>query len=482
MKKSGNIAEVIIALILLTGFTRVFFFESRFIDYDSVNYALGTISYSIQNTRPHLPGSPLFVGLIMAVNYFTGNVHFAFELVVVSFSVLGALLTFLFLDRLFKREVAVKLSFLLIVNPLVWYYGSVAEIYSFDLFFAALFGLILLSDGKRRSVLVPILLAFGGGFRISSAVFFLPVYFNYLVKDYKAKDLRRFTAIGLLSALLIFVAWFYPLAISVGGVGEYFALYSKDNPMRTLTIWNTLFEFIQFTLFLFVPFTLLLVFSPSKKNLLTNLVNCPVKNIFDWQSLSLWILPALLFFMFYHYSKGYILLLLPPLLIIAGCLFNEVLNNNKLYFGVVALEIIIFLFTPFKEPSVNIYFNSENKGLSKIEIFNERIFSDNLMSYSHIKEKTNRVEEINKIVKIAMLRFPNVHRLFFDPTVESFARIAQYYNREIKIISPNIFHKGEAIEFWNLIVKKIKLKKIPFLIITRRQFAEKYSIPKGVLF
>ena len=53
-----------VLIFVITFLSRYLFSENNFFDGDTVGVAFGSISYSLQNTRPHLPGYFLHVKLI----------------------------------------------------------------------------------------------------------------------------------------------------------------------------------------------------------------------------------------------------------------------------------------------------------------------------------------------------------------------------------------------------------------------------------
>ncbi len=440
MKKSSY-SYSIIFLFSLTLVSRILFFENKFIDYDSVNYAFGVIFYSIKNTRPHFPGYPLFVWLIRFVNYFVHHVHLSFEVVVVLFSFSGIVFTYLFLQKIFGKQTAMMLSAVIAFNPLVWYYGTVTEIYSFDLLFASFFGLLIISKPRRRIYGLPILLAFGGGVRISSAAFFLPVCFYILVKDWKQIRNRRDIVVAVIFALFAFSFWFIPMIINSGGIGAYFALITKDYPFHRSVLTKNLFNFIQFNLFLLVPFSILIIYYFLTKREERDFEETSEIKKLNFTELYLWTFPALIFFLFFHYSKGYILLLVPQLLLIAGKRFGGAFKNRALISAVIIFEILMFLFLPFIQPDVNIYFKPTKKSLTLLEIFKERLLSDNLMSYNHIKIKAKEAEDVDELIEIARKKYPDKNSFFFDPTTADLARIAQYYNRFAILVRMDVYDK-----------------------------------------
>jgi len=473
--------NIALSLFLITAFLRWLFFETKFIDYDSVNYAFGTISYSIANTRPHLPGSPLFVMAIKLLSYLTGNIHIAFEIVVVLFSSAGITVAYLFFKKIFKDTLAEKLAILLLLNPLVWYYGSVTEIYSFDLFFSALFGLLLLSSKKYRAFWMPLLLAFGAGFRISSSVFFLPVFIYLILKDSKITEVKKRAFYGVISGVVVFLFWFIPMIISVGGLSSYFKLYLLDNPIPPHSILNTLFNFIQYSIFLLAPVLVFILDYAIEKTKIEEIKRCLRNLKIEAKILAVWVLPALLFFIFFHYSKGYILLLLPPLTVIAGCLFKVALQKRVVFSIAILFEMLIFLILPFKQPSINIYFTPVNKELSPFEIFKERLFSGNLISFPRIKQRSREVATAIKLIEKMRKEFSNSSGILFDPTTESLIRPVQYYIRNYKMYSLDIYNEENIIEYYRLNVQKRKIKKIPLLILTRKDFLKKYFIKEEYL-
>jgi len=458
--KKQNFAEntylIAIILVLFTLISRVLILEKYFFGYDSVNYAFGVIDFSLHATRPHLPGSILFVKSIELLNIIFGNIHQSFLILLNIFSSIATLLSYLIFLKYFETKKAILLTLFLIFNPLLWFYGAVTEIYVFDWFFASL--ILFVSFRKNSIYILPLIFAFFSGFRPSSGVLLLPFYF-YLFWNQKVINWGKLVGYFCL-AIIIFFAWFFPLIYSAGGIHEYIALFSTNNPMESISLAKNIFRLSSIMLYFLVPFLMILIFH-KRTNYQQNKTEI-IKILFM-------ILPPVLFFIFLHYSKGYALLIVTPLVLLLG-IFIKKKYTLVIIFATI-FEIILFLFLPTSETSLESKLKPSIRKSGITQIWLDRTFSDYSLTLSEINL---RDESINNL--ISAINSSEVNRIFLGPTLSHFGRALQNYFPQKEILSINFKNYKSFVQFKNMEVNQISIDKIDKnnILIVRKDFYNSY--------
>lgn len=442
-------------LVLITLISRIFVAEKYFFGYDSINYALGVIDFSLKATRPHLPGSFLFVKSIEAINVIVGNIHQSFLILLNIFSVLSVWLTYFVFLKIFTPQKAIYLIVFLIFNPMVWFYGSVTEIYVFDWFFASL--ILFISFQKRAIYILPIVFGIFSGFRPSSAALLLPLYFYLLWNEKLINWSKLFVFVSL--ALVFCLSWFLPLINSVGGIKEYFLLFSTNNPMESISFAQNIFRLSSIMFYFIVPFSFLLF--AKRGNQLIDIAEI-IKIMFL-------IIPSVLFFVFSHYSKGYALIIISPIVIFVGILLRE---NYRLPLTIAILaEIGIFLFLPTNETSLESKINPKVRKSGITQIWFDRTFSDYSLTFSEI---SLRDKSLNNLIDL--IKSTKSDRIFLDPTISHFGRPLQFYFPQIEILSVDFKKSKRYIQFRNKEVNQIFIENYSKndVLIVRKDFYDNY--------
>jgi len=443
-------------LVLLTLFTRVIISEKYFFGYDSVNYALAVKDYSLSATRPHLPGSILFVETIKLINLLINDIHKSFLLSLNIFSMLAAIFSYKTFLKYFDKYKSFLLTLIIIFNPMVWYYGAVTEIYTFDWFFSSL--IFYLSFRKDAIFYLPIIFAIGTGFRPSSGVLLIPFYFYLLWKEKQILWGKLF--VFFFAAVVLFLLWFIPLINDVGGLSEYIELFSVNNPTEQISLLQNLFRISSLVIYLLMPFFLFFFFI-KKKNILIN--KTEIKKIL------IFIFPAILFFLFFHYSKGYALLIITPFITLIG--FLIVKKSFPLLMLLIIFEIVLFLFIPSRETSLESKIKPSIRNSGIAQIWLDRTLSDYSLTYSSIQKKSELLSNL-----IDVINYKGSGRLFLGPTLSYLGRALQIQFPEKEFMSIDFRNSKKYISFSNLVVKRKNIEKIndEDLLIIRDDFYNKY--------
>jgi hypothetical protein len=196
-------------------------FRSRFlVNWDAVNFALGTHTFDLQHHQPHPPGYIGYVAAGWLLNFVTGDANTSLTILSLV-SVAAAPAAFFLLASIFvPRRYALWSSILLGLSPVVWYYSGVALTYSVELALG-LFFLWAGYLGRRRSSLrlvmtATVLLVFLGALRPSGALFLMPMW---LYMAWPLPWRQRLTVAAVLVAGNML--WLVPLMWLSGGVGAF---------------------------------------------------------------------------------------------------------------------------------------------------------------------------------------------------------------------------------------------------------------------
>lgn len=436
MKYRANKSTYLFVLLFLIIFSRIIVSEKYFYGYDSVNYALAVENFSLAETHPHLPGSILFVKSIAVFTFLTNDVHLSFLLLIQLFSILATIFSYEIFLRYFNIIESFLLTLFLIFNPMVWFYGAVTEIYVFDWFFVSL--VLHLSYKKSAIYLLPLVYALGSGFRPSSGVLLLPFYFYLLWNEKKTN--WKYLSLSILFAFSLFFGWFIPLTENVGGISNYFELFSKNNPVEKISFAQNIFRLSSIAFYLLLPFVTLLFI--KWRNLQIEWVK--------FQKLLFLIVPAVLFFILFHYSKGYALVIITPLVLLFGILIKKKLNN-AIQIAVV-LEIAIFLFLPSKITSLDSKIKPERREGSIAKIWIDRTLSDYSLTSSQIVKRDAELHNLINFVEAT-----KKSKIILGPLLSHMGRALQIYYPNKNIFAVNFRDGNKFIHYFE---NKVNLRKV----------------------
>jgi hypothetical protein len=122
-------------LCVLTFVSRYLFKANYLYEWDSVQFGLSILKFDILWHQPHPPGYILYVIAIKAVHLFFHDINNSIILTNILFSIVTLLLFHKLCDLFFKDEhTAFMASILLAADPVFWFNGSTATIYTLDAF------------------------------------------------------------------------------------------------------------------------------------------------------------------------------------------------------------------------------------------------------------------------------------------------------------------------------------------------------------
>ncbi len=265
----------------------------------------------------------------------------------VSFSLVAIVITFYAARQLFDDQTALLASVLVLTNPLFLYYGSVTELYAYDSAFSA-FLIVLLLVRPPRSSLLFFVYGLLGSFRLSSFILTMPVVLlSFMIRYWKEENPRRLIR-DLLGILMGLAVWLIPFLIHLGSIRVFLTMVHSTSDMDT-RLWQNLATFLPVMVWMLNGVILLLVL--RRKQVVSTLRTFDERYIV---LLALIVVPGL-FFAFKYYTKGYALIYLAPLCVLAARLIISRPHRGWRIgwsAGVVSVNLALFFFVPYWEPSV----------------------------------------------------------------------------------------------------------------------------------
>ncbi len=356
---TNNKIELIIFICICLSRLIVADFSNSFHSVDVGNYILAVYDYNIALDRPHMPGYFLYVYFFKFLAFFFSNSNALFVVGQAFFQALSSI----FIYKIIKEKFDLKYNILIIAFiysiPLIYFYGIISEIYSVELLTISVF-LYLIHKDKVSLILPFMALVFG--VRQSSGIFLVPAiiyiyYYHFKYKNYKIKHL----IISLLIFTFICLLWFIPLVNSTGGFSSYLDLLSKQNEyVNSIKFINNLISFITYSFFYIIPISFVFILSKRKDEFKLSYLNT---------TFILIIVPQLLFYIFYHYNKGYALLFLPALVIFIMVNYKV---KSKIILIATIFNLSVFYFLPGNIPSYNTQIKREYRDKSVVEVWAER--------------------------------------------------------------------------------------------------------------
>lgn len=325
-----------VGLALLTLLTRLPFMATTYFEFDSIDFAVATYRFSLEQVTPHMPGYIGHVLLGRFFNLFTTDINQSFVWLSTILSIASVLLMWRAGAQLRGERVGLIAGMLWLFTPLFWFYGEVATVYIHEALFAS--AILYLSikllrepHGKWLLPALAITLSVSGSMRQNSILFFLPVIMYVAWKTHQPLKLIGF-------AVLLFVAitlgWFTILLAESGGASTYFYYAGKESIFKSQSILfgnDAQVHLAVISKMLFYLFTvsipvivLALWYAMAKKDESNIDV---LKHSFrsaKVRVLLLTALPPFLFYLLVYFMKaGYLLNVLPSIVLIGALIVDE---------------------------------------------------------------------------------------------------------------------------------------------------------------
>jgi hypothetical protein len=307
---------LLLALFIGSLLLRLPFRAGSLVNWDSVNFALGTQVFDLAHHQPHPPGYIGYVLIGSALNYITGDPVASLTLLSTVAGAFAVVLLFLLGSQFMPRHYAATTAILFALSPVVWYYSEVPLSYAMEAALALAFlwtGYKSRTSGSLRYlVIATVILALLGAVRQSGAFLLLPlwVYFSWA---FSWRVRRQALAVLIIGNL----AWLIPLLWMAGGPMAYVEEMLKLSravitPVSIFTLngWgllrNITFVVGGFLVGINLALVPIIVAFCRGGNPITRLIRQ------DRTFFLLWTGPALFIYLIIHTGQlGYVLLILP---------------------------------------------------------------------------------------------------------------------------------------------------------------------------
>lgn len=305
--------------------TRIPLYSKYLYNWDSANFAFGLEQFEVARHQPHPPGYILYIALGRAINFFLGNPNSSLVIISILGSVLAVTSIYLVAGSIFNRATGVVASILLLFSPLAWFYGEVALSYmiTLALVLAATWFLYQLFFYRRHAVAAAIAIGIAAGFRQDVLIFLGPFW---LLGSFRVG--HKSMLLSWLALAVTVTVWLAPLVYLEGGIERYRGLnssqfesgviptsiFSSSGGDKPDLLVNNARQVWRGVVWLFGLASVMFIF-------LAGLVLTPGRLALDRRPLFLvlLLLPALSFFVLFHFGQpGYLLIYSAPLIILVS--------------------------------------------------------------------------------------------------------------------------------------------------------------------
>ena len=221
---------ILIALAVLWLALRVPHLATRYcFNWDSSLYARGIHEFSLQKEQPHPPGFPLWVFSARGLTPLAGG-PIQGQILLAILIALGGLTVFYLLARmiLVQGNTAAMCTLLLAYSPGIALNSSIAASSIVDMLSSAVAGYLAFLDPRRapwRIVVCLTSLGILAGFREAGVGLLAPFVIFAMLMHWRVAP--RAVVAGAALGAVMFLAWYIPLAESVGGLRAYWNLVSN---------------------------------------------------------------------------------------------------------------------------------------------------------------------------------------------------------------------------------------------------------------
>ena len=304
---------------------RIPHFGARFsFNWDSSQYARGMAEFNLFKHQPHPPGYILWVFSARVLEPLGGGTMQAQIIVAFLMALLALPIFYLLALRVLHSQVsALTCTALLAYSPAVSLYSSISSPSITDMVSSLVAGYLAFLDPRRQPWRIPLCLAALGvlaGFHQSNLVLLAPLIAGAAISHWR--HAWRPVCAGAILGTLGFLAWYVPLADSVGG------------PSVLSRLTSVQFHEVASRSSIFYG-------APLRRHLsmtLNNMIYCGMnlapwllafgwpfvwhrKTVEGWWRYALWLVPPLIVLLGIHSGRaGYWLIAFPPLLLLCATL------------------------------------------------------------------------------------------------------------------------------------------------------------------
>jgi hypothetical protein len=323
-----------VGLALMTLLTRLPFMAKTFFEFDSIDFAVATFRFSLEQVTPHMPGYIGHILLGRLFTLFTGDINQAFVWLSTTLSILSVILMWRAGAQLRGERVGLVAAVLWLFTPLFWFYGEVATAYIHEALFASLIlylALKLLREPRHPWLLTALALALSisGSMRQNSILFFLPVIAYVAWKTMQPWK-------NILQAAIAFIimtgAWVMILLSESGGLNTYLFYASKETIFKSQSmLFGNSFsvhaavaaKMLFYLLAAVWPILMVAVaYCFSRRRKLAEIKDGVVPGGFI--VLALTAIPPFLFYLLVYFMKaGYLLNVVPSIVLLGAVLVDE---------------------------------------------------------------------------------------------------------------------------------------------------------------
>lgn len=324
-------------------------FQSQILyHWDSVNFAFALTEFNLAKEQPHPPGYIGYVWLGRLVDTLFHNAQTSLVGISIVSSALAVVALFYLGQSMFNRRTGLIAALLLTTSPLFWFYGEIALPHTLDtlLVIVSMWWLYQTMQGNRQYLYPAITaMAVAGGIRPQTLVFLIPV----LLFALRGVGWRRFLTAGLLGALIC-LGWFLPLITLSGGLDNYLRITgefgSRFQESTSIFMgagwWGLRRNLIKLILYTLYGWSLAIIPAAIYFTACIRRREWPrQKETFLF--LSIWVAPALLFYIFVHMGQqGLVFIFLPALLLLSAAGLSRLLAAQPRLLITAAMVFTIF--------------------------------------------------------------------------------------------------------------------------------------------
>lgn len=321
-------------LAIATLLTRLPFMARTYFEFDSIDFAVATFRFSLEQVTPHMPG---YIGHVLLGRFFTlltSDINQAFVCLSTMLSIVSVLFMWRAGAQLRGERAGLIAAVLWLFTPLFWFYGEVATAYIHEALFASIvlyLSLKLLREPASGWTIIALALtlSISGSMRQNSMIFFLPVI---LYVAWRTRQSWPRIGIAVFAFAITTIIWVSILLSEAGGLNIYLFYAGQESIFKSQSmLFGNAFGVHaavigKMLFYLFIaswPVVLLgLWYVLNKQRKLTEIRDGVVRG--GLLVLVLTALPPLLFYLLIYFMKaGYLLNVLPSIILLAALMVDE---------------------------------------------------------------------------------------------------------------------------------------------------------------